>query len=76
MDDLLEILQEMHPDVDFATHQTLIDDQVIDSFDIITLVAEVNDRIGVTIPAGELLPENFNSYASLKSLIERLEDEQ
>ena len=71
----MEILQEVHADIDFATHETLIDDQVIDSFDIITLVAEVNDRIGVTIPAGELIPENFNSYAALKALIERLEDE-
>ena len=75
MDALLEILLELHPDVDFAAHQALIDDQVIDSFDVITLVAEINERIGVTIPAGELLPENFNSYASLKALVERLEDE-
>lgn len=75
MDTLLEILTELHPDVDFDTHQTLIDDQVIDSFDIITLVAEVNDRIGVAIPAEELIPENFNSYASLKVLVDRLEDE-
>ena len=75
MDILLEILNELHPDIDFKTHKTLIDDQVIDSFDIITLVAEINDRIGVAIPAEELIPENFNSYASLKDLIEKLEDE-
>ena len=75
MDALLEILLELHPDVDFAAHKTLIDDQVLDSFDIITLVAEINERIGVTIPAGELLPENFNSYDSLRALVERLEDE-
>ena len=75
MDTLLEILQELHPDIDFETHNTLIDDQVIDSFDIITLVAEINDRIGVAIPAEELIPENFNSYESLKVLIDRLEDE-
>ena len=72
---LLEILQEMHDDVDFETHTTLIDDSVIDSFDIITLIAEIDDRIGVTIPADELVPENFNSYTAIKALIERLEDE-
>ena len=55
---LLEILQEMHDDVDFETHQTLID-----------------DRIGVTIPAEELVPENFNSYAAISALVSRLEDE-
>jgi len=72
---LLEILQEMHDDVDFETHTTLIDDNVIDSFDIITLIAEIDDRIGVTIPAEELVPENFNSYQAISALIDRLEDD-
>ena len=76
MDSLLQILQEMHPDVDFETHQTLVDDKVIDSFDVITLVAEINDRMDIAIPAEELVPENFNSYAALKSLLNRLEDEE
>jgi len=72
---LLEILQEMHDDIDFTTHNALIDDNVIDSFDIITLIAEIDDRIGVTIPAEELIPENFNSYAAISALISRLEDD-
>ena len=72
---LLEILQEMHDDIDFETHTTLIDDNVIDSFDIITLIAEIDDRIGVTIPAEELVPENFNSYQAISALISRLEDD-
>jgi len=76
LDILLNILQELHPEVDYLTHTTLIDDKVIDSFDIITLVAEIDDRMGIAIPAEELIPENFNSYATLKTLIEKLEDEQ
>ena len=72
---LLEILQEMHDDIDFMTHETLIDDKVIDSFDIITLIAEIDDRIGVTIPAEELVPENFNSYTAINTLINRLADD-
>jgi len=72
---LLEILQEMHDDVDFETHTTLIDDNVIDSFDIITLIAEIDDRIGVTIPAEDLIPENFNSYAAISALVKRLEED-
>ncbi|MCL2396984.1 MAG: phosphopantetheine-binding protein [Defluviitaleaceae bacterium] len=75
MANLLEILQEMYPDVDFATHTALIDDKVIDSFDVITLVAEISDRLDVAIPAEELIPENFNSYAALNALVDRLEDE-
>jgi len=65
----------MHDDIDFETHTTLIDDNVIDSFDIITLIAEIDDRIGVTIPAEELVPENFNSYQAISALISRLEDD-
>ncbi|MCL2378225.1 MAG: acyl carrier protein [Defluviitaleaceae bacterium] len=76
MCELLKILQEMHPEVDYAAHQTLIDDKILDSFDIITLVAEVNDRMDIAIPAEELVPENFNSYAALLALVERLEEEQ
>jgi len=76
MDELLKILQEMHPEVDYTTHTALVDDKIFDSFDIITLVAEINDRMDVAIPAEELVPENFNSYASLGALVERLEEEQ
>ncbi|MDR2572670.1 MAG: acyl carrier protein [Oscillospiraceae bacterium] len=72
---LLDILREMHDDIDFETHTTLIDDKVIDSFDIITLIAEIDDRIGITIPADELIPENFNSYTAINALLSRLEDE-
>jgi len=76
MDELLIILQEMHSEVDYATHEKLVDDKIFDSFDIITLVAEINDRMDIAIPAEELVPENFNSYASLRALVERLEEEQ
>lgn len=65
----------MHDDIDFLTYDALIDGKVIDSFDVITLIAEINDRIGVSIPPDEIIPENFNSYASLSALIKRLEDE-
>jgi len=75
MEALLEILQELHDDIDFETHETLIDDQVIDSFDIITLIAEIDDRIGVTIPPEDLIPENFNSYSAIGALVKRLEEE-
>ncbi len=75
MEELLEILTELHPDVDFESCTTLIDDKVLDSFDIVTLVAEIDDRFGVAIPAGELVPENFNSVQAIYDLIEKLENE-
>lgn len=75
METLLEILEELHPDVDFETCSTLVDDAVIDSFDIITLISEINSEFDVTIPAEEIIPENFNSAKTLYALIERLSDE-
>lgn len=75
MDALLNILNELHPDVDFETAQHLIDDQILDSFDIVTLVAEIDSEYDVAIPAEELIPENFNSAKALYALIEKLMDE-
>lgn len=75
MEELLDILKELHPEVDFETCDTLIDDQILDSFDIVTIVAEVDGAYGVAIPAEELVPENFNSAKALYALVERLQDE-
>lgn len=75
MEELLEILEELHDDVDYETCTTLIDDKILDSFDVVTIVAEINNAFDVQIPAEELVPENFNSAQALYALIERLEDE-
>lgn len=75
MDEVIEILKDLHSDVDFETCTTLIDDKILDSFDIVSIVSEVNDRFDVAIPAKELVPENFNSAKALWDLITRLEEE-
>jgi acyl carrier protein len=75
MEALLEILGELHPEIDFETHKSLIDDKILDSFDIITIIAEINDEYDVAIPAHEITPENFNSASALYELIKRLKDE-
>jgi acyl carrier protein len=75
MEALLNILQELHPEVDFEASETLIDDKVLDSFDIITLISEINEEYDVRIPVDEIIPENFNSAKALYALIERLQDE-
>lgn len=75
MDELLEILNELHPDVDFATQEHLIDDVILDSLDIVSLISEINDVFDVTITAKDIIPANFNSAQALYALIQRLEDE-
>ena len=75
METLLQILNELHPDVDFTAENALIDDGVLDSLDIVTLITEINDKFDVEIPAEEILPENFNSAKALYALIQRIDEE-
>ena len=74
MDELLAILKDLHPEVDYDTCDTLIDDKILDSIDIVSLVAEISDTFDVAIPAEELLPENFISAAALWELSQRLDE--
>lgn len=72
MDKLMKILWEINPDIDFETEDALIDGGMLDSFDIVTLVAEIDDAYDVQIPAEALIPENFNSAKEIFALIQRL----
>lgn len=74
MDKLMQILREINPDIPFETEDTLIDGGMLDSFDIVTLVAEIDDAYGVEIPAEALTPENFNSAKAILDLIRRLQE--
>ncbi len=75
MEKLLEILQELHPDVDYASCESLINDKILDSFDIITIITQINTEFDVAVPASEIIPENFNSAKALWALVERLLDD-
>ena len=75
MEELLEILNDLHDDVDWENEKALIDDGILDSLDIVTLIAEISDRFEVTITARDIVPENFNSVTALSELIERLKAE-
>ena len=74
MEALLNILSELHPEVDFENNEELIDDGILDSLDLVTLITEINDRMDVSIPPEEIVPENFNSVEALLALIERLDE--
>ena len=75
MDKLIDILNELHPEVDYATCTTLVDDKILDSFDIVTLISELSNEFDITIPADKIIPENFNSAEALAKMVEELEDE-
>ena len=76
MEELLEILTDLHPEVDFETCETLIDDKILDSFDIVSLISEICDQFDVTISAEHIIPKNFNSAKALYAFIQKLEDEE
>lgn len=76
MDQILEILKGLHPEIDFETCNTLIDDKIIDSFDIVTLISDISEEFDIEIPVEDIIPENFNSAKAIYALVERiLEDE-
>ena len=73
MEALLKILTNLHPEVDFETSTDLVDGKIIDSFDIVSIISEINDEYDVVIPAEEIVPDNFNSAQALYELIVRLD---
>ncbi len=75
MNELIDILKELHPDVDFVGTAGLIEDGILTSLDIVAIITEVADRFDVMIPAEEIMPENFDSAEALWALITRLDEE-
>lgn len=76
MEKLIEILEEIQPGVDYNTCTTLIDDHILDSFGILSLVSELEDEFEIEVLPAELIAENFNSAESLWNMICRLKGEE
>ena len=75
MDIVLEILRGLHPEVDFDECNTLIDNKIIDSFVIVSIISDISDEFDITIPVEEIVPKNFNSAKALYAMVERLMEE-
>lgn len=71
-DTIYRILKELRPDVDFEKASSLIDDGILDSFDVINLVGELNEAFSIDISVEDILPSNFNSVDRIVKLIERV----
>ena len=72
MEKLLEILKGIRPDVNFENVTALIDDGILDSFDVVSIISELDDAFGVQIRITELDPDNFNSAEAIWKLIQTL----
>jgi len=74
MERLIELLQEIKEDIDFENETALIDDELLDSFDILQLISAIDDEFDVAIPAAMIIPQNFNSAEALWNMIQELQD--
>lgn len=75
MERLLEILEEIQPDVDYENCTDLIDAHRIDSLAILSIVSEIEDEYDIVVPTVEIIPDNFNSMQNLWKMIVRLQEE-
>ena len=74
MNELLEILEDIKPTIAFKTCTGLIDEWYLDSFDILSIVSELNDAFEIEISPVDIVPDNFNSAQALWNMVERLRD--
>jgi len=72
MEELMEILEELCPDVDFENETALVDDHILTSFDILSIVSELSETYGITLTPAEVIPANFNSAKALWAMVEKL----
>ena len=74
MEALLEILNDIDDTVNWADETALIDDRILDSFGVISLISELEDQFEIEIDASEIVPENFNSADAMWKMIQRLQE--
>lgn len=75
MEKLIEILEELNPDVDYETTEDLIDGRYLDSLTILSLIAQIEEEFDVEIPTVEIIPANFNSAKKIWELIEKVKED-
>ena len=69
---VMDILMDLRPDVDFENEKKLIGDGILESFDIMSLVAELEDEFDVKIKTKDLVAENFNSVDDMVTMLKKL----
>lgn len=72
---ILDILEEMHPEVDYEKETGLVTNKILDSFDLVSLVGELSSEFDIQITAKDFVEENFNAVDTLVSMVERLQNE-
>ena len=76
MEELLEILNDINPDIDYANETNLIDGRILDSLSIITLITNICDTFDIEIGPKWMRNENFNSVQAMWDMIQTIQDEE
>ncbi len=70
MEKLLEILKSYCPATDLSVCESLIDDEILDSFDLVGLAGEIMEEFDIELDIDDIVPENFNSAKAIMAMIE------
>lgn len=73
---IIEILESVKDDLDYTKETALIDDELLDSFDVVAIIGSLSDEYDVTISVDDMTPENFNSAEAIAQMVDRLLEEQ
>lgn len=71
-EELLQLLSTENPEIDFTASDELVDDGILDSLTIVSLIGTLSMEYGIDIPYEEIVPENFNSIEAMAAMVERL----
>ena len=74
MKKLMEILMELDDSIDWENETALIDERILDSFGVISLISELEEQFDIEIEASEIIPQNLNSAYSMLKMIKRLNE--
>ena len=72
MEKIYAILEGIRPEVDFRETSDFIEDDVLDSLDIIKLVSALEEEFSITVDAEEIVPDNFVSVEDISNLVKKL----
>lgn len=71
---LMEILMELDDSIDWENETALIDERILDSFGVISLISELEEQFDIEIEASEIIPQNLNSADAMWKMIQRLQE--
>lgn len=71
MEKILELLEELRPEFDFESSEDFIEDGYLDSFDIVTLVSDLDSFYNISIDGEDIIPENFVTLESIANVVQK-----